>query len=97
MALGAVLSVLYLFVLILLLRNALPKMKSIAVSLFVLELYNLSKPFLYNAVASISGATAQSDIFVVCWNIIPFLLMIPLFILIAQNGKERWNPEGLVG
>ena len=92
--LGAVLSVFYLFILIGLLRHALPRMKSIVVSLFVLELYNMCKPLLYQLFSSISEASVRSELFLFCWNIIPFLLMLPLFILIARNGKGKWeNPD----
>ena len=89
--LGVALSLLYLSVLVLLLRHALPRMKSIVVSLFVLELYNICKPLLYNVLSSVLGTSVNSDLFVVCWTIIPFLLLVPLFILIAMHGTEKWT------
>ena len=89
--LGVALSLLYLSVLVLLLRHALPQMKSIVVCLLVIELYNICKPLLYNVLSSFSVSSVNADLFVVCWNIIPFLLLIPLFILIAKNGKEKWT------
>ena len=90
---GIALSVFYLSVLIYLLRQALPSLKSILISLLIFESYNICKPLLFNVLSSVSKTAINSEIFIICWNIIPFLLMLPLFILIAKNGKEKCIPK----
>ena len=82
-------SLVCLLTLLLLLSYSSPKMKSITLSLFIVELYQaVCVPF----IPHLSNMFNNSPmILMVGYTIIPFLLMIPLFVLIGINGKKRWT------